>query len=387
MTKRTTMALVTTNNNRALARAARQAIPAIGALAYTRAGQELAWNGANYAATKGMEYGKKALKKAKKWWRGDAVAHPGAFPGAIAAPVAITRVVRGSRPKFSRSKGAVTISHRELIGQFNNSAGLVVNGGVGGNLYRVNPSNPLLFPWLQTLAANFDQYKFDNLRLQYVPMCSTTQTGRVAVYFDKDSEDPEPVDRIELANMRHLAETAPWSEVSLQIPVDSIKRFMNDNTTADPKLVDLGQVGLATYGGPGTDVVGDLFIHYTVTFFEPQPSSGLIETDQSGTGSADAGPLFVSVATTALTTTLTFRSPGTYLIMMVQRCLTFTGVTPIGVTFNSNTNTTAAGVNYAALYNVTVPIPGSQMQFVGTGFGNYTLQVSRARVTNVATLL
>ncbi|BBD13996.1 p41 protein [Gentian virus A] len=384
------MALVATNNNRAvMAKAARQVLPALGAMAVSGTGQQMMWNGFKYVAAKGFELGASAYKKmkGKKNKQRDMVAHPGTFPGSFAAPVAVSRIVRGSKPKFSRSKGAVTISHRELVGQFSNSAALVVNGGVTGNLYRVNPSNPLLFPWLQTLASNFDQYKFDNLRLQFVPMCASTETGRVAIYFDKDSQDPEPIDRIELANMRHLSETAPWCEASLQIPCDGVKRFMNDNTTVDPKLVDLGQVGLATYGGAGTNAVGDMFIHYTVTFFEPQPSSGMIETDQSGLGSVDAGPLFTSVVTTTTTTTLTFRSPGTYLIAMTQRCLTFTGVTPIGVTFNSNTNTTAAGTNYAAIYNITVPVPGAQLQFVGTGFGNYTLQVARARITNTANLL
>nr|AAT00607.2 coat protein [Cymbidium ringspot virus] len=378
------MALTTTNNNRAMARAAKQALPALGALATSGVGQQMFMSGVNYAIEKGKQFVNNRRKGRKQ---SDMVLHPGAFPGSVAAPVAISRIVRGSRPKFIRSKGAVTISHRELVGQFNSSSGLVVNGGITGNLYRINPANAVLFPWLQTLASNFDQYVFNNLRLQYVPMCATTETGRVAIYFDKDSQDLEPVDRVELANMRHLTETAPWCEASLQVPVDRVKRFMNDNSTVDPKLIDLGQVGLATYGGPGTGVVGDLFIHYTVTFYEPQPSSGLIETDQSGTGSADAGPVLVSVVGTATTTTLTFRSPGTYLVMMVQRALTFTGVTPIALTFNSNTNTTAAGTNYAALYNVTVPVPGAQMQFVGTGFGNYTLQVARAKITNVATLI
>jgi hypothetical protein len=72
---------------------------------------------------------------------------------------------------------------------------------------------------------------------------------------------------------------------------------------------------------------------------------------------------------------------------MTQRALTFTGVTPIGVTFNSSTNTNSTGSHYASIYNVTVPTPGAQMQFVGTGLGNYTLHVTRARVANVATLL
>ncbi|CAA33533.1 coat protein [Cymbidium ringspot virus] len=380
------MAMTTTNNNRAMTRAAKQALPALGALATSGMGQQLFMSGVNYAIEKGKQFVPNR-RGGKKNRNTDMVAHPGALSGSMAAPVAISRIVRGSKPRFIRSKGSVTITHRELVGQFNSSSALVVNGGITGNLYKINPANAVLFPWLQTLASNFDQYMFNTLRLQYVPMCASTETGRVAIYFDKDSQDLEPVDRIELANMRHLTETAPWCEGSLRVPVDSVKRFMNDNSTVDPKLIDLGQVGLATYGGPGTNAVGDLFIHYTVTFYEPQPSSGLTSTLQTGTGSANAGPTLVAVATTATTTTVTFRSPGTYLVSMVQRATTFTGVTPIALTFNSNTNTTAAGTNYSANYNVTVPVPGAQMRFVGTGFGNYTLQVTRAKITNAATLL
>jgi hypothetical protein len=379
------MALVVRNNNRTvMAKAAMQVIPSIGAVAFSATGQKLLWDGVKYIAAKGAQMFKNARGKKNK--NRDLVVHPGALPGAVAAPIAISRVIRGSKPKFIRSRGAVTVSHRELIGQFNSTSPLVVNGGVGGNLYRVNPSNPLLFPWLQSISTNFDQYKFDNLRLQYVPMCATTETGRVALYFDKDSEDPEPVDRIELANMAHLTETAPWCEASLQIPVDNIKRYMNDNSTADLKLIDLGQVGIATYGGPGTNVVGDLFIHYTVTFFEPQPSAGVVDTDQSGTGSADFGPALVSVVSSALVTDISFRSPGTFLVFISQRNTTVTSTVATAGTLNTATTVQAVGF-YGGFYNFTAAVPGAKLTINGTGMGNYTLNVMRARVANTVNLI
>nr|BAT70029.1 coat protein [Pothos latent virus] len=372
------MALVKRNNNMALIASEAGKIAAVkaGQVMLSPAGRELIWNGVNWV--------RKKLSRAK---RNDVILHPGVMPGAVAAPVANTRILRASKPKFTRSKGSVTISHRELLGQFNNSSGLVVNGGVTGNLYRLSPSNPVVFPWLQGIAASFDQYKFDRVQLQYVPMCATTETGRVAIYFDKDSQDVGPADRIELANMAHLTESAPWCESTLSIPVDNIKRFMNDNSTTDPKLVDLGQIGLATYGGGSTNAVGDLFIHYTITLFEPQPLASLIETEQTGIGAAPFGTNLVTVSGNATTTTITFRGPGVYMLALSQRAASFTTfATAGGAAVNSHT-TLFSGPAYQSIMNITATIPGGSITYSGTLFGNYTLQVVRAKVSNNATLI
>lgn len=378
----TTLAL--RNNNLALAAkpAARAAATALGTMMISPTGAKLFWTGADWVFKKAWNRIKRGFSRRQT----DLVTHPGALSGAIAAPVAVTRIIRGSKPKFQHSKGSVTVTHRELVGQFNNLTTFGVNPGNGGNGYALNPSNPLLFPWLQPIATNFDQYKFDSVRLQYVPLCATTETGRVALYFDKDSQDDAPADRVELANMAHLRETAPWAESSLNIPVDSVKRFVNDNTTADRKLVDLGQIGLAVYGGGGTNPVGDLFIHYTVTFFEPQPSAGVIETEQIGLNSVNSGPDMFSVGGDAISTVVTFKTPGTFIVAVLQRNTTLAAPGTSGLTINSSTNAQAVGF-YIAVANVTVVAPGGILQHNGTGFGNRTVFVTRAKKSNVVNLI
>lgn len=373
------MALVLRNNNLALSKVAKKALqsPAVAQVGTIMG--KLIWNGVQWVS-------KKAYNRMLK--RKDIVAHPGTLPGAIAAPVAITRQIVGSRPRFRKGTGSVTVTHRELIGSFSNNSTLLVNGGVTGNVYRVNPSNGNLFTWLNTLAANFDQYKFDSLALHYVPLCATTETGRFAMYFDKDSQDTEPADRIELANTAHLKETAPWAEAILNIPVDNIKRFTNDSNTSDPKLLDLGQVGVAVYGGSTSNVVGDVFITYTITFFEPQPSAGLVQTLQTGTGATNYGPNYVVVVDTTTSSVITFRSPGVYLVSQNQRDTSFTSVT-IGANLllNSNLLLQSGTSAYMAVYNVTAQAPGATLTFNGVGFGNRTTHVVRARVGNNANLI
>lgn len=349
----------------------------VGQLAISDTGKRLLWDGAKYIAEKLWN---------KKWRQGkirDVIGHPGAMPGAVAAPVAISRIVRSSKPRFKKGNGSVTVTHRELIGTFNNSTGLVVNSGVTGNQYRLNPANAVLFPWLQTLASNFDQYRFDNVRLQYVPLCGTSTTGRVALLFDKDSQDELPADRVELANIGHLTETSPWAEASLRIPTDSNKRFTADNATSDPKLIDLGQVGIATYGSTGTDPAGDVFIHYTVTFFEPQPSSGVLSTLRlNGSIATSGGPALFATASTATALAISFKSPGIYFIALSLNCTTFISTTTVDTTINSASTMHNGTSRFLAMYNITVTRVNGGVTINGTAIGNYNVSATRAKLAN-----
>lgn len=372
------MSIVRRNQNQAIMTAGAAALAHyVGEVAFSSTGKKLIWDGVKYIAAKLWN------KKKGKVKNRDLVAHPGAFPGAIAAPVAVTRIIRASKPKFVRSKGSVTITHRELVGQVNTSSGLTINEGIGGNPYRVNPSNSVLFPWLQTLASNFDQYTFERVSLQYVPLCGTTTTGRVAMYFDKDSQDTVPVSRVELANMAHLTETSPWAEASLNIPVDRVKRFNNDSATTDTKLIDLGQIGVGTYGSTGVSAAGDLFIHYTVTFYEPQPSSGLVSTARLvGSATTTAGPSVFTTFNTDVNLLIGFNSPGTYLVIIQLAATTITGDgIGTGVIENSHDNSFAAG-NLYSLWNITVDQILTGIAITGTGFGNFNVNVVRARPEN-----
>ena len=88
------MALVTTNNQRTLAMLKKAAVP----IAYKGASllydnRRYIYDGINWILSKG-----KSKKKTSK----DVIPHPGVFPGAVAAPVAYTRIIRGSKPKFSQ---------------------------------------------------------------------------------------------------------------------------------------------------------------------------------------------------------------------------------------------------------------------------------------------
>lgn len=261
-------------------------------------------------------------RKGKKG-NGSLISHPQTLPGAIAAPVSYAFPVKGRRPKFQSAKGTVRITHREYITVVDgaDSGPFRVNNGTGvNNDYSLNPLNPFVFPWLVNIAANFDQYVFKSLRFDYIPLTATSTPGRVALFFDKDSTDEGPDDRAALANYQHLAEISPWAITRLNVPTDNVKRFMSDNPTADPKLINLGKFGWATYGATLADL-GDLFVEYTVELFEAQPTAALVESvfrDSALSTITTVGIRYFSLeVASASSVVFQARVPGTYLVTIL----------------------------------------------------------------------
>ncbi|ABQ65751.1 virus coat protein [Maize white line mosaic virus] len=309
----------------------------------------------------------------------------------ITAPVARTRQVRARPPKVEAlAGGGFRVTHRELITTIANSATYQANGGIAGLKYRMNPTYGSTLTWCPALASNFDQYVFRKLTLEYVPTCGTTETGRVGIWFDRDSEDDPPADRVELASMGVLVETAPWSGVTLQVPTDNTKRFcLGAGGNTDAKLIDLGQIGFSTYAGAGTNAVGDLFAEYVVDLHCPQPSGALVQTlriTSAGVRGPEVGPLYYNMTKAATLIDLTFFTPGTFLISIGCAATSYTSELVLGgATLNSRT-LTATGAGFSGSFNVTVTKPLDGLRIQGTGFGDCMTFAVRARVANSVTV-
>nr|2TBV_A Chain A, Tomato Bushy Stunt Virus [Tomato bushy stunt virus]2TBV_B Chain B, Tomato Bushy Stunt Virus [Tomato bushy stunt virus]2TBV_C Chain C, Tomato Bushy Stunt Virus [Tomato bushy stunt virus] len=387
-------AMTTRNNNNVLAVSKKQ-LGVLAASAAVGALRNYIGESSPALLQSAVGLGKKALNKVRnrrKQGNQQIITHVGGVGGSIMAPVAVSRQLVGSKPKFTgRTSGGVTVtSHREYLTQVNNSSGFVVNGGIVGNSLQLNPSNGTLFSWLPALASNFDQYSFNSVVLDYVPLCGTTEVGRVALYFDKDSQDPEPADRVELANFGVLKETAPWAEAMLRIPTDKVKRYCNDSATVDQKLIDLGQLGIATYGGAGADAVGELFLARSVTLYFPQPTNTLLSSkrlDLTGSLADATGPGYLVLTRTPTVLTHTFRATGTFNLSGGLRCLTSLTLGATGaVVINDILAIDNVGTASDYFLNCTVSSLPATVTFTVSGVAAGILLVGRARA-NVVNLL
>jgi len=350
--------------------------------------KDVLWNGAK------MVYNAIPARKQKKnIGNGAMISHPQAISGAIAAPVSYAYPTKGRKPKFVSSKGSVKITHREYlrpVTAFTNGDYALNNTGGVADDFSINPLNPFLFPWLVGIAGNFDQYTFRSLRVEYKPLCGTSSKGRVGIFFDKDSSDPGPDDRSALANYPTLSEISVWAVSSLNIPVDNVKRFMADNPTSDPKLINLGKIGWATYGSDTVDV-GELFVEYTVELFNAQPSTPTIESlfRNAGTGLETKVGLPYFTVEVASGTTLTYqaRVPGTYIIVIMFNT-TAGGFTPSitgGGVINSSFGL-ATGSSSAFVANITITKSANITLSSLTGATNAQIIAMRATKANVVAI-
>lgn len=175
-----------------------------------------------------------------------------------------------NRPIYRSSKTGVIISHSEMIMGVPVGAGAPTAYAVGKLV--INPGKFSTFPWLATIATNYDKYIFRKLRFIYMPLVATSTAGRVGIAYDYDSSDATPNNRADFFSMTRHSEAAIWAPITLEVPLDNVERFTNTHTLTDSKLIDVGSIVYMTDASSATasSVVGDLLCEYEVELRRPQ---------------------------------------------------------------------------------------------------------------------
>nr|WRQ65834.1 structural protein [Tolivirales sp.] len=304
----------------------------------------------------------------------------------IEGPTSISKRMSGSRPVIIAGLDHCIVHHRELVATVRNNTAYRTNNGLDIR-YRVNPLEPAMFTWLPSQAVNYDQYIVNKLSFEYVPMCSSLTAGRVSLFHDRDSQDTLPADRQSLANFYSLSNSNAWAPMSLVVKTDNVKRFTSDNNTADPKLIDFGQFGFATYGGGDTNEIGDIYVNYSITLYEPQPTASMVETIRFTSGSFLTERLGMAYADSSYVPTqalFTFRTPGVFLITGTYRTVSFIGsdTNGTGAVINTANSVNTVGVATSVAVNLTVSAPGQQFRVAVTGLGSSVTNIVRAELFN-----
>jgi hypothetical protein len=193
------------------------------------------------------------------------------------APVAkAVSTVRNSKPRTRSTPNGVIITHTEMVstiatGSFTSNTSAYACSG-----FRLNPGMPSVFPWLSSVAVNYEKYRFRRLSFVGMPLVATNYSGRYGIGMDYDSTDVVPATRQEFYALSAQAESMPWDPIALNIKCDNQYRFTGTHTTNDSKLIDIGQVivmsDAVSNGGTLTSPVGlfDLIVEYEVELIQPQ---------------------------------------------------------------------------------------------------------------------
>ena len=180
----------------------------------------------------------------------------------INAPVAMGARIRQSYSGLDTYK----VKHEEYIADINGSIDFSVKK------YRVNAADIFCFPWLSSLAPNFEKYRFQKLEFKLKPQAPSTKPGVVMLAFDYDPTDPAPASKAAMMQYDDATRVNTWSEVSMGFkPVG--EKYTATSASVDPsqqRLEDAASLFVATQAQDDTAAVTELWVSYVVELITPQ---------------------------------------------------------------------------------------------------------------------
>lgn len=255
----------------------------------------------------------------------------------------------------------------------------------------LNPGQPGTFPWLSGYAQLFESYRFEQLRIEYVPSCATTSTGNVVLMVDYDASDSAPVSIMQAFNSRSSRIVQPWAGTVFEAVREDLEKqktyFVRSGSLSsnqDVKMYDTGTINICRQGQADTSNIGSILIEARVRFMTPQQNNPQLGTSKYGTftGSSNAAPFATSSGnlpatvqssgTTTSVSTWTFQQPwaGVMALYAVGTGLSGSNLTVGGTGTNTELKEVeAGGTDMCAAVSVNV----QQDQSLIITIGNTTL--------------
>nr|WRQ65443.1 structural protein [Tolivirales sp.] len=201
-------------------------------------------------------------------------------------------------PKFSTTHATNVIAHREYVSDIYGTDFFT------NRTYDLNPSNEAIFPWLSSIAHNYQQYKFHGIIIEFKPLITDFITsgapGVIIMATNYDVNDPPYTSKQSMENSEFAVSVKPTCSLVHGIECDPnqtnvpIKYVRSPTSNLDNPLYDWGKLQVATQGNPNGQLIGELWVSYLVEFYKPTlPPPGVLEFTGAidRTSVASANPL------------------------------------------------------------------------------------------------
>lgn len=189
----------------------------------------------------------------------------------------------GSRGGGQGKGHPTVVSHEELfftVAVPNVASFQVLNGGNGFAIQPGIGGGTSLFPWLSSLAQNFEQYRFRKFLIHYYTRVPTTTAGEIMLWVDTDVNDPAPTSTAGVMSFDDRSMGPAYCEgrrtfnvLANDLHPDGKRKYMRTTTspnTNDAKTFDAGNVWLAEEGAAAAATWGYATIEYEVELWKPQ---------------------------------------------------------------------------------------------------------------------
>lgn len=205
---------------------------------------------------------------------------------ARSAPVALSAIKRNRVPRVTQRGNKVVVSHCEYVADVVSD----VNNEFAYDVYDISPGSLDTFPWLSSIAPNYESFRFAKFNVHYKPSCSSTTGGKVVLAVDYDARDSTTNEsKATLLQWESSVDSQVWE------PVTHVSSAMNLNRVGPTRFISapsgssgdrLSSAGtlyvattsiapaVITTNGPPVQYVtitlGELWIDYEVELFTPQ---------------------------------------------------------------------------------------------------------------------
>jgi len=239
-------------------------------------------------------------KAERKRWEFNLIKTGNISTGNIASN-AISRNARGLRATQQRNvRSDVVVMNQNSVGPGDRIEQMqelvqVVNGSF---LFKsvaldIQPGNPLMFPWLASIAQKYTKYNFKRLRFEYRPTVSqyaaAGQTGRVVLAVNYDAYEGNLTALKDAETLDPHTAAMPYQSADLQIAADVANqggRYVRGTFLppgADQKTYDAGVLYIATEGGIDNQPIGELYVVYEIHLTAPVLYSALAQVPRNTT--------------------------------------------------------------------------------------------------------
>lgn len=184
-------------------------------------------------------------------------------------------------PEFHAGKQFTEVCHSEYIQDINSTTAFT------NTVFPINPGIAATFPWLATIASNYEEYEFKQLIFYYkttsaLALNSTnTALGVVVGATNYNVTQAAFTTKQQMENYEYAKSAPPAVSQIFPVECDRKDNVMNHlyirsgslGANQDLRLNDMGNFQLATVGSQATSVVGELWVSYRVCLYKPSLSS------------------------------------------------------------------------------------------------------------------
>lgn len=215
------------------------------------------------------------------------------FAGSNNRVADLSNVVGTSQGQGFGNKKRIIVEESEYIGEVLSLGSDLTPAGPYTNVYVLpcNPGQAMTFPWLYTIAKNYEKYRFLALKFIYKPEVTEfsvtgSNTGKVILSADYDASDAPPSSKQQQEDTDPHTDGMPYQSILLSLDPSEMHRNSDAKYvrpaglpgSADIKTYDCANFTISVQGQSGNvQTLGELHVSYIVELSVPVLENNVIQ--------------------------------------------------------------------------------------------------------------